>query len=430
MYSKILCQLLKNLLALFSTMTNSSSGDYNSNSISAYAFKPFQYEEIKPNSKSKVPYPRSGHRIGADAASLYSFGGYNPLIDDSDNDEVWVHSYPLFQELWRFNFAKREWTRYPNSHSLPLELASNALILHKNVLMVYGGTGSPFGFRCSNQLFVCRVNDNEGLMDEVHTTGQLPLPAYGQALILHNDYLYTIGGTTGVQYTCDIHRLNLKTLVWEIVYVSRGVSDYEPTGRYRHEVGFDNRSIYVLGGGTAVSAFDFANIPVFSLEKRAWHPQKTIRDTKKGIPPPRRCHGAVQINTENGTQVFIAGGHDGENVFDDLWRLDLKTFQWTYFDKCRLPFPIYFHAAAATPEGRLYIFGGICSNNDNDVRRSNCMYSTWLCIPKLSEICWEAVLHYSPHIVDCKSEDLINVGLPRHYVQRLGNNTSPSNREQ
>ena len=136
MYSKILCQLLKNLLALFSTMTNSSSGDYNSNSISAYAFKPFQYEEIKPNSKSKVPYPRSGHRIGADAASLYSFGGYNPLIDDSDNDEVWVHSYPLFQELWRFNFAKREWTRYPNSHSLPLELASNALILHKNVLMV------------------------------------------------------------------------------------------------------------------------------------------------------------------------------------------------------------------------------------------------------------------------------------------------------
>ena len=153
-------------------------------------------------------------------------------------------------------------------------------------------------------------------------------------------------------------------------------------------------------------------------------------ETMLGIPPPRRCHGAVQINTENGTQVFIAGGHDGENVFDDLWRLDLKTFQWTYFDKCRLPFPIYFHAAAATPEGRLYIFGGICSNNDNDVRRSNCMYSTWLCIPKLSEICWEAVLHYSPHIVDCKSEDLINVGLPRHYVQRLGNNTSPSNREQ
>lgn len=71
---------------------------------------------------------------------------------------------------------------------------------------VYGGTGSPFGFRCSNQLFVCRVNENEGRMDEIHTNGQLPMPAYGQALIYHNEYLYTIGGTTGILYTCDIHR--------------------------------------------------------------------------------------------------------------------------------------------------------------------------------------------------------------------------------
>ncbi|XP_968306.2 kelch domain-containing protein 10 homolog [Tribolium castaneum] len=428
MYSKTLYQVLKNLIDFFTTMTNTT----NASPPSPYVFKPFRYEEIKPNRKSRVPYPRSGHRIGADSANFYSFGGYNPLIgsDEAISDEIWVQSYPLFQELWRFNFARKEWTRYSNSHTLPLELASNALVLHKNVLMVYGGTGSPFGFRCSNQLFVCRVNDSEGLMDEVHTTGQLPLPAYGQALIYHNDYLYTIGGTTGVQYTCDIHRLNLKTLVWESVYICRGIGEYEPTGRYRHEVGFDKRNIYVLGGGTALLAFDFSTIPVFNLEKQIWYPQKSIRDTRYGVPQPRRCHGAVQITTEFGNQVFIAGGHDGENVFDDLWRLDLQTFQWTYFDKCRLPFPIYFHAAAASPEGRLYIFGGICSSNDNDVRRSNCMYSTWLCIPKLSEICWEAVLHYSPHIVKCRSEDLINIGLPRHFVQRLGNNNPPIKREQ
>lgn len=77
-------------------------------------------------------------------------------------------------------------------------------------------------------------------------------------------------------------RLNLKTLVWEIVYVCRGIGAYEPTGRYRHEVGFDKRNIYVLGGGTALLAFDFIDIPVFSLELNVWYSQKSIRDARYG----------------------------------------------------------------------------------------------------------------------------------------------------
>ncbi|KAJ8937001.1 hypothetical protein NQ314_012083, partial [Rhamnusium bicolor] len=133
---------------------------------------------------------------------------------------------------------------------------------------VYGGTGSPFGIRCSNQLHVCKVNDENSLMVKVDTTGQLPLPLYGQALIFHNDYLYTIGGTTGLSYTCDIHRLNIKTMNWEIVYVCNGQGEYEPKGRYRHEVGFDGKNIFVLGGGTTEEAYDFQHIPTFDLEKK------------------------------------------------------------------------------------------------------------------------------------------------------------------
>ncbi|KAJ8975863.1 hypothetical protein NQ317_015901, partial [Molorchus minor] len=299
-----------------------------------------------------------------------------------------------------------------------MELASNALILHRNILMVQG---SPFGIRCSNQLYVCKVNDENGIMVEVNTTGQLPLPLYGQALIFHNDYLYTIGGTTGLSYTCDIHRLNIKTMNWEIVYVCNGQGEYEPKGRYRHEVSFDGNNIYVLGGGTTEEAYDFQYIPTFDIDKFSWFRQKTIRDSRKGFPEPRRCHGAVQINNDDKIQVFITGGHDGENIFHDLWRLDLQTYQWTYFEMCQLPQPTYFHATAVTPEGRLYVFGGNYSIND-DVRRSNAIYSGWLCIPKLSEICWEAVLYYSPHINKCRSKDLIDIGFPRHFVQRLGNN--------
>lgn len=140
-------------------------------------------------------------------------------------------------------------------------------------------------------------------------------------------------------------------------------------------------------------------------------------DDISGVPLPRRCHGAVQLDTPTGIQVFITGGYDGEDVFDDLWKLEVNTLQWTRIDTCRLPTPRYFHAAAATPEGKLYVFGGIYMSDD--MRRSNEVFTTWLCIPKLSEMCWEALLTFNPCIVNAKREDLIDAGLPRRFIERL-----------
>ncbi|XP_050308690.1 kelch domain-containing protein 10 homolog [Anthonomus grandis grandis] len=390
---------------------------------SLYSFKPFCFKRVvfAPTS-GKIPHPRSGHRIGADATSFYAFGGYNPLIRNEEyhyEDESYIDSYPLFQELWQFNFASKKWRKFRNSSSLPKELVSNALLLHKHFLMVYGGTGSPFGTRCSNQLYICNIKDDSIPMEEVRTSGQLPLPQYGQAVVYHNDYLFTIGGTTGFDYTCDIHRLSLKTLVWEAVYLCTGVGDHEPPGRYRHEVGFDGKKIYILAGGTADDVYDFDSVPAFDIEKREWYSELTKPAGRHGIPKGRRCHGAAQIDNGNGVEVFITGGLDGHMIFRDLWRLNLKSFQWTFFETCFLPRPTYFHAVTVTPQGRLYVFGGIHSIDD-EVKRSNAVFSTWVCFPKLSELCWEAILYYSPDISQCSGDDLINLGLPRHFVYRLG----------
>lgn len=72
----------------------------------------------------------------------------------------------------------------------------------------------------------------------------------------------------------------MKTLVWEIVYICQGKGDYEPPGRYRHEVAFDGRNIYILGGGTAEEVYDFSEIPAFDIEKREWNKRKTLRDIR------------------------------------------------------------------------------------------------------------------------------------------------------
>lgn len=149
-----------------------------------YTFKPFVFTKHKAKGPER-PKARSGHRIACDHRNLYSYGGFNPCVADTDpdmrDDETWVASKPLFKELWRFNLVSERWKRLPGQENMPNELASNAVILCGNVLMVYGGTGVPFGESCSNQLYIFNVDD--GAMKIVPATGELPEPQYGQVVI-------------------------------------------------------------------------------------------------------------------------------------------------------------------------------------------------------------------------------------------------------
>lgn len=43
-------------------------------------------------------------------------------------------------------------------------------------------------------------------MLEVEVKGDLPPPQYGQGIVYSDNYLYTIGGTNGFDYTLDVHR--------------------------------------------------------------------------------------------------------------------------------------------------------------------------------------------------------------------------------
>lgn len=74
----------------------------------------------------------------------------------------------------------------------------------------------------------------------------------------------------------------MSKLEWEAVYLCNSHGDYEPNGRYRHEVGFDGEKIYVLGGGTNEEAYGFRYIPAFDIKKRRWIKQKTRRDPDRG----------------------------------------------------------------------------------------------------------------------------------------------------
>lgn len=237
------------------------------------------------------------------------------------------------------------------------------------------------------------------------------------------------------------YRLDLVTKVWECVCISKESIQEDPKGRYRHEIAYDENFIYVLGGGTSEVAYDLEIIPAFDLKENKWTQIKTKPDPllpESGYPEPRKCHSCIQYDTENGVEVVIAGGYyDDQRFFSDIWKLNLKTFQWTLFQSTELPYRLYFHDAATSGNGLMYIFGGIkmntlnsnnSNNNNNNDNHSNSNASTstrtndihrmWVTIPKLSEMCWDALLYYNPSIPKLERSQLLQAGIPPRYVDR------------
>jgi N-acetylneuraminic acid mutarotase len=139
--------------------------------------------------------------------------------------------------------ATRTWTKLKTRGTMPVELASHSALLHGKYLVIFGGTGIPFGEAASNQLHVCHLPTLK--WSHVSCSGDPPISIYGHTTSLCRNSLYVFGGTTGWEYNAEIHRLNLENNMWNSVttYGQR------PAGRYRHEVACFNNEIFVFGGG-------------------------------------------------------------------------------------------------------------------------------------------------------------------------------------
>lgn len=210
--------------------------------------------------------------------------------------------------------------------------------------------------------------------------------------------------------------------MWECCYTCNENIRDDPKGRYRHEVAHDDNYVYILGGGTQDQSFDLEIVPAYSFNENKWIYVKTLPDPNTeangGYPEPRRFHSCIQQHTDHGTEAIIAGGFKAQDkCFDDIWKLNLKTYQWQRFTLTKLPYTLYFHDATATENGQMFVFGGVTGNNGN--LRTNDLHRMWTKIPKLSEICWEALLHYNPQLKDKDLMELLTMGVPRNLAGRI-----------
>lgn len=289
-------------------------------------------ETTVPSSNSPIPEPRSGHRCGSDDGNIYVFGGYSPHYEDY-----------LFRELWRFNIGTKTWHLLETTGPFPNEVASSCLVLDKGNLIVFGGSGVPFGMCNSKKLYVCSLRRlqwfdlSEGYsFKEENADGEdtSPIAGYGQSMVISRDKeLYVFGGTTGLEFNSYLYRYSLFKQTWEYLK-----GDNPPIPRYRHELVCDGDPLngerfYVIGGGMSsrdpAGFFELEKIQSFSFAGGRWNEHVCRPSKAHGFPKRRRCHGCVIFNSI----VYICGGYDGVNMFDDIWSLDLATFQWEKLPK-------------------------------------------------------------------------------------------------
>lgn len=236
------------------------------NKSGIFKFKVLTPEELHPRSTVN-PKARSGHRLVADeTGDLYSFGGFNlkvPFDDDElATEEGWRKYRPLFQELWKFNIKNCTWKKLRTRGSIPDKLVSHCMLYWDGKIIVYGGTGLPYGNSSSNRLTVYHIAKNYWeVLEPASDPSRSPIEMYGQACTFDENRgeIYVVGGTNGSQYSIDVHKFNLSTKKWTILYKSTGI-DREPGSRYRHEIALYNNKLYVFGGSTSDRFYSFTKV--------------------------------------------------------------------------------------------------------------------------------------------------------------------------
>lgn len=341
-----------------------------------------QASAVAASEPSAWPNPRSGHRLLAGRHDLWLVGGFHP----AENDVGGL----LFEEVWQFNIASGQWRRLQTKGVMPVELASHAALLDPPYLLVHGGTATPFGIRRSRRLHrLClrTLEWSEIALTHVDRRSK-PKKVYGHSFTLvtrpdGSRQIYQFGGTTGHEYSNTMHRLSTDTWQWQLAEAQPAVASRPgsepPTPRYRHEAVFWRDRLYIVGGGTAVTVCRLDKLPVFSPETGAWSWMQTRgpgsdSNAAGAVPQARRCHACLL----HGDWLMLSGGCTEDNIpLADVWFLHMPSGVWSR-SRHSLPRPTYFHAAAATPDGRAFIFGGVVAGAQGHGSRSSALYSCWL----------------------------------------------------
>ncbi|XP_057331344.1 kelch domain-containing protein 10 homolog [Microplitis mediator] len=386
-----------------------------------YTFKPHVFTEHFSNNITR-PEKRTNSHIHCNGKNVYIYGGENIYIDGGENE-----NNHRFCDMWLYSLTGKQWREMTNEEGLPADLDDLVIgaIFEANYLVLCT-IREPWNDELSSKKCRLYIYDlNTGILRVRETNGQIPKSFLGDNLIRHGKYLYTVGITRGHEMFFDVYKLNIEDLKWEVVYSCRGLDANEPAARSGHTIVYGHNMIYMFGG---IEGEAFDEISAFDLEKRCWKKVYTYGDENHipHYPTPREFFGVTSYTDPDSGEinVIISGGQqydDDRNCycFNSIWKLNLTSSKWTCLERfgAVLPHCVVNNSMAVSPAGQLFTFGGFTSPHDMEQGTAlSTLHSTWLRIPKLTDICREAVFHYYPNLTSMTKDEINSLGLPLQLV--------------
>ncbi|XP_057321422.1 kelch domain-containing protein 10 homolog [Microplitis mediator] len=379
-----------------------------------YAFKPYVFTEHASNGGAE-PEGRMKSTIRCDGKNLYVYEAMDPYF---------VPKGFQFRDIWVYNLARQQWRLTTIESNLPDDDDVIVSSIFESIYLVICTIRVPFNDEPVSRicrLHICDLNTESEVVQA--TSGQIPYHFLAHNLIRHGTYIYIVGITRDNEIVSDVYKLNIENGVWEVVYICQGLDANEPRGRINHTLVYGNNMIYIFGGAgghLGVNVFSFIKISAFDLENCCWKVVKTHGD-ENYIPhyPNERDHFGVTSYTDPDSgeiNVIISGGTvDYNDAFNDVWRLNLTSLKWSCLQRfgTALPHHVVNHSMTVSPAGKLFTVGGCIYTNDMEQEScSSTLHSSWIRIPKLTDICWEAVLHYYPNLKSMTDKEIISLGIP------------------
>lgn len=147
------------------------------------------------------------------------------------------------------------------------------------------------------------------------TIGDVPPPCRAHSATQVDRRIFIFGGGEGPVYYNHLYVLD--TLMRSWIKVNYATEDPQPIARRAHATWHYHGKVYLFGGGNGSRALNdlWTLDTTLPYERMRWIPV----DVRGPKPRPRGYHSANLV----GKYVFIIGGSDGAECFEDVWMLSL-----------------------------------------------------------------------------------------------------------
>ncbi|KAH1201500.1 Rab9 effector protein with kelch motifs [Glycine max] len=253
------------------------------------------------------PGKRWGHTCNAVKGGrlVYVFGGYGK--DNCQTNQVHV-----------FDTVKQTWSQPALKGSPPTPRDSHTSTAVGDNLFVFGGTD---GMNPLKDLHILDTSLQTWVSPTIR--GEGPPAREGHSAAVVGKRLFIFGGcgksadNNNELYYNDLYILNAETFVWKCATTS----GTPPSPRDSHSCSSWRNKIIVIGGEDGHDYY-LSDVHILDTDTLIWRELSTSGQ----LLPPRAGHSTVSF----GKNLFVFGGFtDAQNLYNDLYMLDIDTGVWT-----------------------------------------------------------------------------------------------------